>query len=417
MAGQSASQPLKRYLRPPYLFGFAVLLALMAVPLCLRRPADWNTVYVPAAARLLAGESIYQDGFVYPPVNALLAVPVLKLSPVAGTFVWYAASALGLLVLIRGAWMLSGSKTDQGPPRHDWLILIAGCTCGMPFAFDCLSNRQTDLGVAGLTLAGCLALWAGRDVRAGAWFGLAAGLKCTPLLWAPYLLVRRRFRAAAVIAAVAVGVNLLPDLLFPNAGASRLSQWRDAFITPMTNHSLAGVCYRWLTLDRVVVDGRATDRVSPKRVSPSTLKLAVYGADAALVLAAVVVALRRPGRGERSDVLEYCLVLLLMLLLSPQSSKPHFCTLMLPGFCLARTALVRRDVAGGLIVAAAVGCALLSNKDLWGVRIYETALWYSTVFAAAGLLFVDCLRARWQRVAPIQVAGTICPAHGLDAVA
>ena len=36
----------------------------------------------------------------------------------------------------------------------------------------------------------------------------------------------------------------------------------------------------------------------------------------------------------RLSRLEFSLVFILMMLLSPQSSKPHFCTLLLPAFCL-----------------------------------------------------------------------------------
>ena len=63
---------------------------------------------------------------------------------------------------------------------------------------------------------------------------------------------------------------------------------------------------------------------------------------------------------------EFGIVLTLMLLLSPMSSKPHFCTLFLPGFCLARLAVNRSSRAAALAVGVAAVTALASNKDPLG---------------------------------------------------
>jgi hypothetical protein len=79
-----------------------------------------------------------------------------------------------------------------------------------------------------------------------------------------------------------------------------------------------------------------------------------------------------------------------MLLLSPMSSKTHYCVLFLPGFCVARLALERRDRLLGLLLAAAIAAGLLSNKDLWGEPLYTLALWYGSVTWAAVWLLIGC---------------------------
>ena len=94
--------------------------------------------------------------------------------------------------------------------------------------------------------------------------------------------------------------------------------------------------------------------------------------------------------------MEYSLVLVLMLLLSPMSSKPHFCTLVVPGLCLARLAVERRDRLLMCVMAVAIGAGLLSNKDLWGAHIYDFALWYGSVFANAVVLYLGCVYALWR---------------------
>jgi hypothetical protein len=417
-------------LKPPYLGAFAITLFVLTMPLCLRHASDWDTVYFPAARHLRAGEVIFQDGFVYPPVNALLALPALNLPRMAGVICWYVVSAAALLWLIHSAWQLS--RDAGSDPRFDRRTLLAGLVCGLPFAFDCLSNRQSDLLVAALMMTGCLALRSGRSLLSGVWFGLAAGLKCTPLLWAPYLALRRRFNAAILVGVVAVGVNLIPDAVYPSPTGSRLVQWSRAFLAPVAtgdrevgvwasapinNHSLAGVAFRLLTLERAAVDGHKLARIRASAVSPQTLRLVTYGLDAALLLAAAVAMWRR--RDHSTPAIDSSVVVLLMLLLSPQSSKPHFCTLILPGFCLARMAFERRDTALKTVLALAAVGALLANKDIWGTTIYEAVMWYSSLFLATLLLFAGCLRAGALRVsrAKNQVAGEIRPSQGLDAVA
>jgi hypothetical protein len=417
--------------KPPYVGVLAVLLAVLSIPLCLRHSGDWDNVYLPAARHLLVGELIFQDGFVYPPINAMLALPAVYLPPMTGIIAWYVLSAAGLLWLVRAAWRLSQTGPD-GDPRRDRLVAWLGLLCGLPFAFDCLANRQSDLLVAGLMMSGCLALSSGRSFISAVWFGLAAGLKCTPLLWAPYLALRRRFAAAAVVVAVAVGINTVPDALCPSAQGNRLVQWARLYLAPVAtgerevgvwasaainNHSLAGVALRWFALERDTVDGRPTARYRTSAVSPRTLRVVTYGADAALLLAVAALMVRRRGRG--AEAFDFSLVVLLMLLLSPQSSKPHFCTLALPAFCLARFAFAWRSaVLVAILTAAAIG-TLLSNKDLWGTSIYEAAMWYSSVLITTLALFAGCLAARWHCASrtTAQVAGEIRPSQGLDAVA
>jgi hypothetical protein len=397
----------------PYQWAFVILVIGLAVPGLFRKPADWDTVYVPAAARLRTGEDLFQQGYYYPPAAAWLTVPVTCLPPFASRFLWCVASVGSLAVLLRGAWHLSGGGCFPGTaagPHREHLILLGGLACGLPFVLDCWSNRQIDVIVAAIVIHGCLQLSADRSLIAGAWFGLAAALKCTPLLWAPYLVWRRQFLAASLLVGVAIVLNLAPDWTHPSPRGSRFQQWVTCFLTPMTqkdhdpgvwasainfNHSVAGVCNRWLTAAQIVHEGHAEVVMATDRVSPTVLKTVVYGIDAALAfIALLAVRRRRHGGGETS--LEYCLVLLLMLLLSPMSSKPHFCTLVFPGFCMARIAVERRGKIVMGLLGSAIVLVLFSNKDLCGARVYDFALWYGSVVDSTAALFLGCAYAAWR---------------------
>src|SRR5438874_1333 len=91
---------------------------------------------------------------------------------------------------------------------HPYLVCFAvvclGLACALPYVLSVMDHQQTDLLIAALLIGGCLALQRARALSAATLFGLAAGMKCTPLLWAPYLAWRGRWKAAAWLVAVAV---------------------------------------------------------------------------------------------------------------------------------------------------------------------------------------------------------------------
>ena len=176
--------------RRPYTVVLTVVLAALAVPFCLRTATDWDSVYLPAARRLTAGESVFQGGYLYPPASAWLAIPFADLPRIPGRLAYYAVNVVALLVLLTGAWCLSGGGRLQGEPpvpRGEHLILALGLLTGVYYVLDALSNQQTDLVLGGLLVGGCVLLARGRSVAAAVSFGIAAGVKCTPLLWSPYL--------------------------------------------------------------------------------------------------------------------------------------------------------------------------------------------------------------------------------------
>jgi hypothetical protein len=51
---------------------------------------------------------------------------------------------------------------------------------------------------------------------------VAAALKATPLLFLPYLLLRRRFAAALGFSEIFLGASFLPDLFFTQEGGGRV---------------------------------------------------------------------------------------------------------------------------------------------------------------------------------------------------
>lgn len=403
--------------RRPFTALGGVLLLVLSIGFCRRQDSEWEQVYLPAAAHLWQGEDMYQGGeaYLYPPFMAFAALPFLTLPTVLTRVVWFAVNVVCLLALLRWSWQVSGggrlegSKIGNGRERFAALL---GCLCGISYLENCLAHQQTDIVIGALLAGGCLLLVRGRPMGAATALGLAAACKCTALLWSPYLLWRRQPLAALWVLVIAVGVNLLPEFVNP-ATEKRcwLTEYAHRFLEPLTasdhyigtwgsdpvyNQSLTGLAQRWCTTSWTWT---ATDCTVDQRtplIGPQTLRVFVYGVEISM-LAAMLWICGRPFRNLPDDgqnsrpALECSMVLLLMVLLSPMSSKAHFGTLVLPGFCLALAAVRSHWRVLRTLLAGAVVLGLLCNKDPLGEKLYTLSLWYGLVTWQTLLLLAGCL--------------------------
>ena len=124
------------------------------------------------------------------------------------------------------------------------------------------------------------------------------------------------------------------------------------------------------------------------RLSPGHLKAAVYGSELLLALLAAA-ALGRPlrlpsGDGPQRRAVECSLVILTMLLVSPMSSKPHFCLMLLPAMLLARRAVTGdKPVTGNMLAAIALAICIIAvdllDRSIVGPRLGQWAMWHGSV--------------------------------------
>jgi hypothetical protein len=402
-----------------YRLSLGIALGVLAVPYLFgQKHSEWETVFVAAGERLLAGRDFFtvETGYTYPPFQAMLAIPCVVLPKVPANLLWYAANAVSLVVLLRSAWRLTGGgRLDCDPPAgwREETVCVLGLAVGGSFCFHAVAHRQTDLIVAALVVGGCDLLARGRGKTAGVLIGLAAAMKCTPLLFAPYLLLKRRFAAAALLLAVATGVNLLPDLVSrPPDGGTWLGRWYSFYLAPMArpdyapgiwasemiyNQSLAGAAGRWTRTTWEVAGGKIVTREVPPVLDPVTTKRLVMLVGLGLCGLAVVAGMRRREDAFHTPesppkiALECSLVLALMLLLSPMSSIPHSVTMLVPGFAVARLAIVGRSRFAAVVLGAMILTALTSNKDLLGPKLYTLGLWYGGVTGLAAFTYIGCV--------------------------
>jgi hypothetical protein len=398
-----------------YTLAVVIALAVMAVPFFFgKKKSEWEAVFVESGAKLLAGEDFFivETGYTYPPFQALLALPCVLLPKFPATLLWYAANAVCLVWLLRSAWRLTGGNRLDGDPPAGWreeAVCVLGLLVGGCFCFHAVAHQQTDILVSALVVGGCDQLARNRGKTAGILIGLAAAMKCTPLLFAPYLILKRRFAAAACLVAVAGGANLLPDLVsHPPADGTWLGRWYRLFLAPMArpdyapgiwasdvlyNQSLVGAAGRWTRTTWDVVDSKVVTREVPAVLDPPAVKRSVLLFGVGLCgLAVLVGAVRKdsefqPPQSPPRVALECGLVLSLMLLMSPMSSLPHFIPMLVPGFATARLAVVGRSRTAAVVLGLMILAAMSSNKDLLGPKLYTLGLWYGGVIWLAAAAY------------------------------
>ncbi|MFE7562991.1 glycosyltransferase 87 family protein [Kitasatospora sp. NPDC057500] len=177
-------------------------------------------VYRAEGAAVANGEDLYALRVTqwnlpatYPPFAAMLFVPTTWF-PIPFLRVAITLCNLGLLALLTHL-----SFKLVGWPRRDLraigVILVTGAGVWLEPVYTTLRYGQINLALA------CLILWDltrpdGRRSK-GVAIGIAAGIKLTPGLFAVYLLLTGRVRAAFVAGATFLGTFLIGALVLPDA--------------------------------------------------------------------------------------------------------------------------------------------------------------------------------------------------------
>ena len=214
-------------------------------------------VYRMGGAAVLHGEDLYRLRlgvlpFTYPPFAAVVLTALAAVPSGAAVVLLTGASMAALPVTLYLALRLSRSG-EPGPPGGGPAPVVALAAGAAAIWLDparaALGYGQVDILLAAAVLYD-LTL-PGTSRRKGAAIGLAAGIKLTPAIFVAYLLLTRRYRAAATAAAmfaatVAAGFAVIP--------ASSAWYWPGEFASPghvspvqdPENQSLLGVLSRTL---------------------------------------------------------------------------------------------------------------------------------------------------------------------------
>jgi len=340
-------------------------------------------VYRAGGDAVLHGAKLYQQHFAglpftYPPFAAVIFTVLAALPWTAAAGLITAASAAALPASLWFALRL--------PPASSWLDSRAAWRLALAAAIAAiwLEPVRSTLGYGQVNLllaAGVLYdLWLPAGARRkGTVIGLAAGVKLVPAFFLVYLLVTRRYRAAATGAAVLAATVAAGWAVLP---ASSAHYWAHSFldsgrISPVQNpynQSLLGVIARNLH--------------SPA-VRPVWLP-------AAAVIAAIGLALAARAQRGGSEAAGFSLCAITGLLISPISWTHHW-VIAIPALLLAAVATARRAgpgtrpatvaAAAGLAVLAIAGWARLAREVPAASWLHQSSLGLllSEIYVLAGL--------------------------------
>jgi hypothetical protein len=309
---------------------------------------------------------------------ALLA----RVSLVGALLLWQ----LGSVAAIWGSCRLFARLNGQDePPAFTAPALLVPVLMTARLFQEHLQHTQINLYLLLLVLLAFDLFRRRRDAWGGLALAAAASAKAVPILFLPYLLYKRAWRAAAWTAGFLAILNVaLPFVAFgPARTAERWGAWRTvaaretADPTPhYPNQSLLAAVKRVVT-----TEGGARDPVRYAIASwPTAHATRLFYLLAGLGALGLAVAFRRTS----GTAAELAICLAVMPLLSPLAWKAHFVTL-LPAYSVVWPAL-RGRVAWG-VWWASFACLTLSAPALVGERV-NNALESLNVITVGALLVV-----------------------------
>jgi hypothetical protein len=376
--------PLLRYLCGHSIFDYELWYAtgkhvLAGDEIFFFRAGKYDFMYPPPCALFLAGASLLGQGG--------LILLLVAINSVA----WFCSAKLNALL-----------ATGQRGITNPWLYLIPSLLV-IVYIWSSYHLGQPNLLLLALMLGAFVSLRAKREIVGGGLIAVAAAIKAFPVLAIVYLVYRRYWKAA--VSLVATLLFLLFILPAPFRGFERA--WRDLekWSAGMLKYSEVSVgqrpmrSYTWKNQSLIGVSNRLLRHVDADAASAphtsvyvnlSDLSFPVVNAiiiSVALALGILFIAAmpRRGMRTAESDAIEFALLLLLMLMLTPLSFGYFYSWLMLPFAVITQRALVEKRFAVLSWTLPALG--LLA----FGLAFPRGAQLYGNTFFATLLLFVGLL--------------------------
>jgi hypothetical protein len=386
--GAAPEAPARWWSRPPlgartlailFIAANVILCALPLVPqLFLHGKGKDYPLWYEVGRRILTGGPLYQDtghgfGFLYPPFAAVLLAPF----SLGGR-----AFSIFCIGLVNGAsWWAAVRLSDRlsaVPGPKPWWVIALPSVLALPFIWDMYDLGQPNLMLLAMVLGGLALLAARREWSAGALFALAAALKAFPVAILPYLIWRRRWRAALSMV-VCIGFFLLVAPA-PFRGFERnlteVKTWANAMVFSANEKGFGQrpeQNWGWKNNSLIAMVHRYTRPINAEAEHPEYKPIDVNVLDLSFeqsnVVLAVVAGLIGLGfiavlppeqrRTPASDAAEYALLIALMTIASPLARAYYFVWLLYPFTLLVyRAALdpepVVRRWSARLLLAALV---------------------------------------------------------------
>ena len=337
-------------------------------------------VYPQGGACIVQGEPLRTcaDLFSYPPAFAFLMAPFAALPMGGRVAVWYlisVAATIGcfwvseklVLKLLPGRW----SQIELA-----WLRIVT-VIVSLKFVLAVFEYQAYDTLAAFIIFLGLWAVVQNRTFASGALLALAAAIKATPLVFLPYLVVKRRFVAAAIFVAVFAGLWALPDLYHALKGAypHYTENWIKQIVSPAITHEHTDAPFwkAWMGANILNHSFRGTvARMVAGTAAEVHGQLILYFLCAVFVGFVGLLLLRSSKRDDFVAV-DGSILAIAMLMLSPMTSRYHYILLVLPYMTViglaARDRSLRVPATVTMAIAFIMGTA--TSNDLAGHFLTE----------------------------------------------
>lgn len=412
------------------LLGFRALLSVFllvaivfsAVPLLHyfrgRSIMDYKLWY-DTGKHVLAGDEIFflhngKYDFMYPTPCAIF---------LAGASLLGQAGLILFLVAINSvSWFISAQlaaklAADQSGSRvkNAWLYLVPSLLV-IIYIWSSYHLGQASLVLLALMLGALVALRSKREIFAGALVAIAAAIKAFPVIVIVYFIYRRLWKTVASLAVTLLFLLLVVPA--PFRGFERTWHDLEKWSVGMLKYSPSGIAQRpnrsqnWKNQSLVSVANRLLRRVdadaasaphTPKYVNFTDLQFTavntvITGVVLGLGVLFIAVMPQRQMRTTESDAIEFALLLLMVLMVTPLAFGYLFSWLMLPFAVVTQRVLTGKSSTVLWWSFSALAVLALA------IPFPRAAQMYGNTFFAALLLFIGlsiellrCKRAEPQR--------------------
>lgn len=237
----------------------------------------------------------------------LFLFPTLKDAFVFWLFVNYAIAAAIVVMLIR--------LIDHGRPTFATVSVVIIATLNFNPFYEALTIRAIEMLELLLVLMAYAWYRKGRDTACGVAIGLAAMAKYLPLIFLPYFVVKRRWRALAAALATIVPIAIATQLVLGWENSGTFHQLGDRGIFYFEeNQSLSGILLRVLPWTDWRIPG------------PLVTRIAI-----AIALAAISALYLRTRSCRTADDLEWWTLASVMILVPPHNQN-YYMVFLLPAY-------------------------------------------------------------------------------------
>ncbi len=351
--------------------------------------------------QVLAGQEIFflrfgKYDFMYPPPCALFLASASLLGQAGLILLLVTINSAAWLASVRLAATLAAGQSHA---KNAWLYLMPSLLV-IVYIWSSYHLGQSSLVLLALMLGAFVLLRARQEISAGVLIALAAAIKAFPVMAIIYLIYRRHWKATASLVVGLVFLLLVLPASFRGLGRAwhDLEQWS----VGMLKYDSAGVAqrpmrsYTWKNQSLIGVSNRLLRHVDadaasaphqPVYVNFTSLKFPIVNAiiiGVSLTLGILFIAAmpRRDMRTAEADAVEFALLLLLMLMVTPLSFGYFYSWLMLPFAVITQRALIER--VSSILWWCVPALALLAV----GLITPHGAQFYGNTFFATLLLFV-----------------------------